>query len=166
MLSHYLKDTVHVILCVKVTYSPGKVTHNHPHPTKGMTTPWPSSFISSHLATPSPALTSHPEPGRVRRDPGHMMGLSIVKTSHKLLLGCKIYKPRWASEGVRDHGLGCCRTWENKTENNKMVTLRPDRSIIIINANCLYTQIQKQKCVKWIRKHDLNICYLWETQFK
>ena len=28
MLSHYLKDTVHVILCVKVTYSPGKVTHN------------------------------------------------------------------------------------------------------------------------------------------
>lgn len=49
---------------------------------------------------------------------------------------------------------------ENKPENNNMVTLSPDRSIVIINANCLYTQIQKQKSVKWIRKHDLSICYL------
>lgn len=49
---------------------------------------------------------------------------------------------------------------ENKPENNNMVTLSPDRSTVIINANCLYTQIQKQKCVKQIRKHDLSICYL------
>lgn len=75
MLSHYLKDTVHVILCVKVTYSPGKVIHNHPHPTKGMTAPRTSSFISRCLATPRLALISHPEPGHVRRDPGTCDGI-------------------------------------------------------------------------------------------
>lgn len=98
MPTHYLKDIVPVILCLKVTHSLAEVKHKIPSPPPSRHITEEDDDISTffHLVIPQPSDLFHPEPAPPPlQEPtgptGPEITLSTVKISHKLPFGYKMY---------------------------------------------------------------------------